>query len=173
MTVKDGSAADGKGTDSGLGPRAGLPILNGMPSDEAPSARSPSPTARVSASDAVHVGVLVAPRLPAGVRSQIETGLDAALQALVSDVDWQVTVLSQAVTAGPSESVEVMDAARQVLLEQDWDLVLVVTDLPLTEGRRTLVSACSPVHGVGVLSFPASAAFTRGPGRPSSSRRSR
>ena len=126
-----------------------------MPSDEAPSFPSPSPTAPVITSDGVHVGVLVAPRLPAGVRAQVETELDAALQALVSDVDWQVTVLSQAVTAGPSESVEVMDAARQVLLERDWDLVLVVTDLPLTEGRRTLVSACSPVHGVGVLSFPA------------------
>jgi hypothetical protein len=139
----------------GLGGSCWLPILNAMPSDEAPPSSSPSPTVPIVVSEAVHVGVLVAPRLPTGVRSEIETGLQAALLELVGDVAWKVTVLSQSVTAGPSESVDVMDAARQVLLERDWDLVLVVTDLPLTEGRRTVVSTCSPVHGVGVVSFPA------------------
>jgi len=138
-----------------------------MPSDETPPSSPTVPTVPIAVSDAVsdavpdalsdavHVGVLVAPRLPAGVRSEVETGLEAALRERVGDVAWKVTVLSEAVTAGPSESVEVMEAARHVLLERDWDLALVVTDLPLTEGRRTVVSTCSPVHGVGVVSFPA------------------
>src|SRR6476661_1655759 len=151
----------------GLGRSSGLPILNAMPSDETPPSSPTVPTVPIAVSDAVsdavpdalsdavHVGVLVAPRLPAGVRSEVETGLEAALRERVGDVAWKVTVLSEAVTAGPSESVEVMDAARHVLLERDWDLVLVVTDLPLTEGRRAVVSTCSPVHGVGVVSFPA------------------
>lgn len=66
-----------------------------------------------------------------------------------------MTLHSQAVASGPAERVEVIDAARAILLDRDWDVVLAVTDLPLTEGRRAVLTSCSPVHGVGILSFPA------------------
>lgn len=48
-----------------------------------------------------------------------------------------------------------IDDARAVMLDAGWDLVLVLTDLPLRTGRRLLLTQASPVHSVGLLSVPA------------------
>jgi hypothetical protein len=45
------------------------------------------------------------------------------------------------------------------LLESDWDLAVVVTDLPLKIGRRPLFAHTSPTHGVAIVSLPALGVF--------------
>jgi hypothetical protein len=48
-----------------------------------------------------------------------------------------------------------IDAARRRMLEQGWDLAIVLTDLPLRIGRRPVVADVSAMHGVGLVSLPA------------------
>ena len=50
---------------------------------------------------------------------------------------------------------ELLDAGRRKLLEGDWDLGVVVTDLPLKVGGRPVSRHLSPTHGLAVLSLPA------------------
>jgi hypothetical protein len=55
----------------------------------------------------------------------------------------------------PWRVAEIVAAARDRLLAEDWDLVVCLTDLPLELSRRPVVAHASAVHGVGVLSLPA------------------
>jgi hypothetical protein len=50
---------------------------------------------------------------------------------------------------------DLVDAARRHLLDQDWDLAVAVTDMPLRLDRRPLVNHTSPTHRVGLVSLPA------------------
>ena len=50
---------------------------------------------------------------------------------------------------------EVLDAGRRKSLEGDWDLGVIVTDLPLKVGGRPVSRHLSPTHGLAVLSLPA------------------
>jgi hypothetical protein len=62
----------------------------------------------------------------------------------------------------PALLTEILDAARRRLLDGDWELAVVVTDLPCEsmDGRSRHVS---PTHGIGVLSVPALGALNLGP----------
>ena len=55
----------------------------------------------------------------------------------------------------PAETTELIDAAHQRLLREDWELVLCLTDLPLRIGRRPVSGHASPAHRVSVVSVPA------------------
>jgi hypothetical protein len=55
----------------------------------------------------------------------------------------------------PAKLTELVEAARSRLLEEDWNLAVFVTDLPLRLGRRPLLTHSSPTHGVALVSLPA------------------
>jgi hypothetical protein len=50
---------------------------------------------------------------------------------------------------------DLVDAVRRHLLDQDWDLAVAVTDMPLRLARRPLVKHTSPTHRAGLVSLPA------------------
>ena len=54
----------------------------------------------------------------------------------------------------PASTTELIDAAHERLLGQDWEMALSLTDLPLRVGRRTVVAHASPTHRVAVISLP-------------------
>ena len=68
----------------------------------------------------------------------------------------------------PASTTELIDAAHERLLGQDWELALSLTDLPLWVGRRTVVAHASPTHRVAVISLPGLglARLARRPSRP-------
>lgn len=102
----------------------------------------------------MQVGVLVAP----AVRREVgdpATDLPRVLGERLPGVDWQVQVVEDGLVDAGTDSLEVLEEARDRMLEQDWDLALVLTGQPLRDGRRALVTRASPVHRVGVLSVPA------------------
>lgn len=118
----------------------------------------PVPGGDLSTSDPsrpVELGVMVASQVPVGVRVEVESGLAQALSDLLPGVEWSVRMLPDSSGVGPSQATEILESARGVLLDHDLDLVVVLSDLPLTEGRRAIMTACSAVRGVGVLSVPA------------------
>jgi hypothetical protein len=65
--------------------------------------------------------------------------------------------------ATPAQTTEIIDAARRKLLDANWDLGVVVTDLPLRVGRRPVSRQVSPTHGIAVVSLPALGALHLAP----------
>jgi hypothetical protein len=70
-------------------------------------------------------------------------------------VHWRFRLVRDALVAPPAGDGEIVAAARRRLLDGNWDLVMVATDLPLRAARRPVVAHASPLHGVAVLSVPA------------------
>ena len=70
-------------------------------------------------------------------------------------VDWEVVAVREDLVSGPGELADLVDAARTRLLDEGWDLVVFVTDLPLRLSRRPLLTHSSPTHNVALVSLPA------------------
>ncbi|HEY7198324.1 MAG TPA: hypothetical protein VH306_14180, partial [Gaiellaceae bacterium] len=111
----------------------------------------------------VVLGVVVAPGLARDVAAKIVGDLDHDLEALDLGVDWRTELTVDRLVAPPAQTTEIIDAARRKLLDANWDLGLVVTDLPLRIGRRPVTRQVSPTHGIAVVSLPALGALHLAP----------
>ncbi|MGY1667024.1 hypothetical protein [Geodermatophilus sp. SYSU D00696] len=125
----------------------------------APAGDGPGPGVR--ARPDVVVGLVAAPGAPAEVADELAADLAGALHAEHTEVAWDVRVVVDGLVQPPADDAEIVAAARDRLLAEEWDLAVCVTDLPITVDRRTVVAHASPVHGVAVLSLPALGAVGR------------
>jgi hypothetical protein len=119
--------------------------------DQAPVADEDSATAQPS----VVLGVVVAPGLARDVTAKVVAEVADDLIALDTGVDWRTELRVDRLVVPPAHTTEIVDAARQKLLDENWDLAVVVTDLPLRVGRRPVSRQVSPTHGIAVVSLPA------------------
>ena len=103
----------------------------------------------------IALGVIVAPGLARDVTAKVAGELADDLCALDSGVEWKTELAVDRLVAPPAETTEILDAARRKLLDENWDLGIVVTDLPLRVGRRPVSRQVSPTHGIAVVSLPA------------------
>jgi hypothetical protein len=103
----------------------------------------------------VRVGVVNAPALSEALTRALVDDIRGELDARFPDVSWQFQILDDGLVEPPAVDSEIVSAARQLLLTRAWDLVVVLTDLPLRVARRPVVAHASPMHGVAVLSVPA------------------
>jgi hypothetical protein len=101
------------------------------------------------------LGVIVAPGLAHDVTSRIASELQQDLRARYDSVDWHAELEVDRLVVPPAALTEILAAARRKLLDGDWDLGVVVTDLPLKIGGRPVSRHLSPTHGLAVLSLPA------------------
>lgn len=101
------------------------------------------------------LGVIVAPGLAHDVTSRIASELLQDLRARYDSVDWHAELEVDRLVVPPASLTEIFAAGRRRLLENDWDLGVVVTDLPLKVGGRPVSRHLSPTHGLAVLSLPA------------------
>ncbi|AGL15981.1 hypothetical protein L083_2471 [Actinoplanes sp. N902-109] len=100
------------------------------------------------------VGLIVAPdsgRLAADLVADLAPALHRRHPAL----DWQLPVLTDTLVHPPAGDAELVAAARDRLLDHDWDLAVCLTELPLRVAGRPAVAHASPVHSVAVVSVPA------------------
>lgn len=111
----------------------------------------------------VVLGVIVAPGLARDVTAKIAAELGDDLRALDTGVDWRTEFTVDRLVAPPVQTTEIVDAARRKLLDANWDLGVVVTDLPLRVGRRPVSRQVSPTHGIAVVSLPALGALHLAP----------
>jgi hypothetical protein len=140
--------------------RAPAPPPDGEP-DGGP--RDGGPPARERATDTgrrddeplapVRLGVVVSPRLTEVLGDGL-LHLDTLLRDTLGGDSWDVTVVHDAAADG-GRALDVLEATRDRLLDEDWDLAVVLTAVPLLDGRRAVVTQTAPVHGVGVVSVPA------------------
>jgi hypothetical protein len=103
----------------------------------------------------VQVGVVNAPTISAELVAKLVDDIRGELEARFPDVRWEFQLVDDGLVEPPAEDGEIVGAARQLLLARDWDLVVVLTDLPLRVVRRPVVAHASPMHRVAVLSVPA------------------
>lgn len=109
------------------------------------------------------LGVIVAPGLARNVGAKAASELAHDLEALDLGVEWRTELTVDRLVSPPAQMSEIIDAARRKLLDEDWDLGLVVTDLPLRVGRRPVSRLVSPTHGIAVVSLPALGALHLAP----------
>jgi hypothetical protein len=115
------------------------------PSGEANGAEAPD----------VVLGLVAAPGAPAEVAGWLGGELARELTVRHPEVSWDIRPVVDGLVQPPAADDELVDAARQRLLTEDWDLVLCLTDVPLALSRKPVVGHVSPVHGVALLSVPA------------------
>jgi hypothetical protein len=116
--------------------------------------RDPGSTSTTPGQAEIAVGLLAAPGLAAEVAESLAPELSRRLNEHYPEVDWEVPLEIDALVVPPASTTELIDAAHQRLLGQDWELALSLTDLPLRVGRRTVVAHASPTHRVAVISLP-------------------
>jgi len=111
----------------------------------------------------IALGVIVAPGLARDVTAKIASELAHDLEALDLGVEWRTELTVDRLVAPPAQTTEIIDAARRKLLDANWDLGIVVTELPLRVGRRPVSRQVSPTHGIAVVSLPALGALHLAP----------
>lgn len=103
----------------------------------------------------IHLGVVVTPALDAEDVEKLVRDLERVLAERYPGVNWKMTAVRESLLAPPAELTELVDAARSRLLDENWDLVVHVTELPLRISRRPLLMHSSPTHGAALVSLPA------------------
>ncbi|SDQ89573.1 hypothetical protein [Quadrisphaera sp. DSM 44207] len=103
----------------------------------------------------VVVGLVGAPGTPAALARHLAQELPGELGRRLPDVEWRAVAVEDGLVVPPADDGELVAAARRRLLEEEWDLAVCLTDLPLQVARRPVVAHASPVHGVAVLCVPA------------------
>jgi hypothetical protein len=118
----------------------------------------------VSSDDAQAVlGVVVAPGLAHDLTARIAEDLLEDLRERYGTVDWKTELVVDRLVEPPAPITQIFSAARDKLLDNDWDLGIVVTDLPLHVGGRTVSTYVNPTHGIAVVSLPALGAINLRP----------
>jgi hypothetical protein len=103
----------------------------------------------------VVLGVVVAPGLAEDVTAAVVADLAEELARRHGAVSWRTELVVDRLVEPPAPTAELIDAARRLVLDRNWDLAIVVTDLPLRQGARPVRRHASPTHGVAVISLPA------------------
>jgi hypothetical protein len=102
------------------------------------------------------LGLLAAPGIAADLAQQLADDLPAALADRIgTELAWEIPVVVDRLAAEPGIGTAVIDAARERMLREGWDLAVVLTDLPLRIGRRPVVADASATHGVALICLPA------------------
>lgn len=98
------------------------------------------------------LGVVVPPSLDSPTVQELSESLTQLLDNAYDGVRWRVSVLLE-VLDGSTPS-DLLETARDRLLDEDWDLAVVVSDLALRSGRKPVLTQISPVHRVGLVALP-------------------
>ena len=99
--------------------------------------------------------MIVAPRLARDVSPQLAEQLTVDLRRRHPSVEWRTELVVDRLVEPAAPVTEILAAARRRLLQHDWHLALVVTDLPLRHGGRPVSRRASRTHGVALVSLPA------------------
>ncbi|MBO8187538.1 hypothetical protein [Streptomyces spirodelae] len=101
------------------------------------------------------VGVVASPGMASELVRGREEEFSHRMAARVPHVRWTFRCVSERLTALPTDVTEMISIGRQRLLQEGWDLTVLVTDAPLETARRPVVAHASVSHSVAVVSMPA------------------
>lgn len=105
------------------------------------------------------LGLLADPHLPHELTKVIARELPASLdKAFGPSITWSVDVLCERLPAD-ERGPHVGDAARARKIDEGWDLVICITDLPRHDGRRAVIADVDVDDGMALASLPSLGAF--------------
>jgi hypothetical protein len=110
---------------------------------------------REAAGRVVSIGLVADPDLPAEIATDLADEMPALLSEQIdAEMEWVVSVHREPlpVRRKPSSLIE---AVRDRLESEQWDLAICLTDLPLQADGRPVVAQASPERRVGLISLPA------------------
>jgi uncharacterized membrane protein len=117
-----------------------------------------APESEVPESDpdsSVRVGLIATPTLDDAAAARLAEELGRELGRRYPNVSWELAYVRDPLVEVPVHLTEMVDAARARMLDEDWDLALYVTDVPVRLAHRPLLTHSSPTHGVALVSLPA------------------
>jgi hypothetical protein len=88
-------------------------------------------------------------------RELADNELHCELDQRLPGARWCIEVMEGRLVQPPATDAEIVQAARQTLLDKGWDVVVCLTDLPLHVGQRPVVAHANPVRNVAIVSVPA------------------
>src|SRR5258705_5736851 len=103
----------------------------------------------------VVVGVVADPGVARAAAEELMRSLPAALAERFPDVEWRVELAETELATPSADARELIERVWQLMLQEDWDLAIAITNLPLRAGRRPVTAHASATHGVGLVSLPA------------------
>lgn len=108
-----------------------------------------------AAEKTVPVALLPSPEIAEAMVTRLATSLPGWLAREVDDtVTWKVDVRTDSLV-GVGGSAAALTEVEARKADQDWDLVVAVTDLPIRTERRVLVAEINPSSTAGLVSLPA------------------
>ncbi|WP_244325830.1 hypothetical protein [Pseudonocardia alni] len=103
----------------------------------------------------VRVGLLADPGAPTDLASWLVRDLPAVLAEQVDEaIEWVVSTETREVPLDERGRVPLESLAREQRERQEWDLVIVVTDLPRRTGARPVATVVSDRTSSGLVSLP-------------------
>jgi hypothetical protein len=88
-------------------------------------------------------------------RELADSGLDSELDERLPGARWCIEVVEGRLVQPPATDADIVKAARRMLLDKGWDVVVCLTDLPLHVDQRPVVAHANPVRNVAIVSVPA------------------
>jgi hypothetical protein len=103
----------------------------------------------------LRVGLHAEPQLRT-LAERIVDELREELEHRFAEIEWRVELGDGGPKNPQARIAELMQDARQLLLDNRWDLVICLTDIPLrSDDHRPLTAVASATEGVGLISVPA------------------
>jgi chromate transport protein ChrA len=103
----------------------------------------------------VALGLIPAPEMPHRLAQELSTKLPELLSRRVDErVSWEVSVICDPLTGSEPDATRVIDAGRERMEEEGWNLAICLTDLPIRTDGRPVVATVSTAYNVAVLSLP-------------------
>jgi hypothetical protein len=103
----------------------------------------------------VTLGLVATRGSAAEVLDDLADRLRVSLPETLSDLCWDVRTTVDNEIVPPVSLVALVDQARRLLLAGEHTLLVLITDLPLIQGRSPVLAHASRSHQVGVVSIPA------------------
>jgi hypothetical protein len=97
----------------------------------------------------------VAPRLERDVSPKLAEHLVEDLAERHPSVEWCPELVVDRLVEAPAPVTELLAVARRRLLQGDWHLAVVITDLPLHDGGKPVSRRTSRTHRIALISLPA------------------
>lgn len=88
-------------------------------------------------------------------RELADTELHCELDQRLPGARWCIEIVEGRLVQPPATDADLVKAARRMLLDKGWDVVICLTDLPLHVEQRPVVAHANPVRNVAIVSVPA------------------
>ncbi|MDB4952981.1 MAG: hypothetical protein JWO36_550 [Myxococcales bacterium] len=118
----------------------------------APGTTAASP--KSSEDQRMAIGLIAGPGFPEKLARYLPEQLPSVLRETFPGTSWKVVIRREPYAGGGADA-DLVQLARRRMLEEGWNLAVVLTARPLRVGRRPVTAEASAALGVGVISVPA------------------